>query len=74
MLSAIGKQSFDIALGVEERPKYEQGAGDQGIMVGYATNEMPNLMPAPITYAHLLVQRQANVRKDGILSWLRPEH
>jgi S-adenosylmethionine synthetase len=72
VLNAIGKQSSDIALGIT-RPNSDQGAGDQGFMVGYATNEIPHLMPAPITYAHLLMQRQATVRKNGTLPWLRPD-
>jgi S-adenosylmethionine synthetase len=73
VLSAIGKQSPDINQGVDRRDPLEQGAGDQGIMFGYATNETDVLMPAPITYAHRLMQRQAQVRKDGTLSWLRPD-
>ena len=72
VLSAIGKQSSDIALGLSLADA-EQGAGDQGFMVGYASNETSHFMPAPITYAHLLMQRQANVRKNGILPWLRPD-
>lgn len=73
VLNAIGKQSSDINQGVDRGNPLEQGAGDQGIMFGYATNEMPNLMPAAITYAHLLMQRQAEIRKNGQLPWLRPD-
>ncbi|MDF3126106.1 methionine adenosyltransferase [Rheinheimera sp. 1928-s] len=75
VLSAIGKQSPDINQGVDKKDEdpSEQGAGDQGLMFGYASNETDVLMPAPITYSHRLVQQQAKVRKDGTLSWLRPD-
>ena len=73
IINAIGKQSPDIAMGVDESDDHEQGAGDQGLMFGYATNETDVLMPAPITYSHRLVKQQADVRKSGKLSFLRPD-
>lgn len=73
VLNAIGKQSPDINQGVDRSDPLEQGAGDQGLMFGYATKETTVLMPAPITYAHRLVHRQSVVRKDGTLPWLRPD-
>jgi S-adenosylmethionine synthetase len=73
VLNAIGKQSGDIAQGVDSSENKEQGAGDQGLMFGYASNETDVLMPAPITYAHRLVERQAQLRKDRTLPWLRPD-
>ena len=73
VLTAIDKQSADIAMGVDETKDHEQGAGDQGLMFGYASNETDVLMPAPICYAHRLVKRQADVRKSGKLKFLRPD-
>ncbi|MFT6289257.1 MAG: S-adenosylmethionine synthetase [Alcanivorax sp.] len=73
VLNAIGKQSPDIAMGVDKGEAKEQGAGDQGLMFGYATSETEVLMPAPIYYAHRLVERQAELRKNGTLPWLRPD-
>ena len=73
IINAIGKQSSDIAMGVDESGDKELGAGDQGLMFGYASNETDVLMPAPIYYAHRLVEQQAKVRKNGQLPWLRPD-
>ena len=73
VLTAISKQSADIAVGVDETKEHEQGAGDQGLMFGYATDETDVFMPAPITYAHRLMKRQADLRKNGTLPWLRPD-
>lgn len=73
VLNVLGKQSPDIARGVDATPGQEQGAGDQGLMFGYATDETPVLMPAPLYYSHQLMQRQAQVRRSGALPWLRPD-
>jgi S-adenosylmethionine synthetase len=73
VLNGIGKQSVDINQGVDRAKPEDQGAGDQGLMFGYATNETESLMPAPVYYAHLLVQRQAELRRNGTLPWLRPD-
>ncbi len=73
VLNAIGKQSADIAMGVDEGDEKDLGAGDQGLMFGFATNETSVLMPAPIYYAHRLVEKQAKLRKSGELPWLRPD-
>lgn len=73
VINIIGKQSPEINQGVDRASLEEQGAGDQGLMFGYASDETDVLMPAPITYAHRLVERQARVRRDGTLPWLRPD-
>lgn len=73
VLNGIGKQSVDINQGVDRAKPEDQGAGDQGLMFGYATNETPTYMPAPVYYSHRLVERQAQLRKSGELPWLRPD-
>jgi len=73
VINALGKQSPDIAMGVDRAKPEDQGAGDQGLMFGYASNETEVLMPAALTYAHLMVKKQAEVRKNGTLPWLRPD-
>ncbi|HHO69542.1 MAG TPA: methionine adenosyltransferase [Gammaproteobacteria bacterium] len=73
VLNALGEQSQDINQGVDRESREQQGAGDQGLMFGYASDETDVLMPAPVTYAHRLVRRQAEVRKNGSLPWLRPD-
>jgi S-adenosylmethionine synthetase len=73
VINALGKQSHDIAQGVDRTAPEEQGAGDQGLMFGYATNETPTLMPAPIIYSHLLLEKHAELRKSGKMDWARPD-
>ena len=76
VISTLHEQSPDIAQGVDEgKGEFkEQGAGDQGLMFGYASDETPCFMPAPIFYSHQLVRQQAALRKNGRLPWLRPHH
>jgi S-adenosylmethionine synthetase len=73
VLNALGKQSRDIAQGVDRSAPEEQGAGDQGLMFGYATNETDTFMPAPIIYSHLLLEKHAELRKAGKADWARPD-
>src|SRR5918993_477654 len=73
IINMLGKQSPDINQGVDRKKPEEQGAGDQGLMFGYACNEAPEFMPAPLYYSHRLVEQQAKVRKNGKLKWLRPD-
>ena len=73
VITSIDQQSADIALGVNERDDKEQGAGDQGLMFGYACDETPELMPMPVTFAHKLTKKLANARREGTLDFLRPD-
>ena len=73
VINMLGKQSPEIAQGVDRQDPEEQGAGDQGLMFGYASNETDVLMPAPIEFAHRLMERQSELRRSGDLPWLRPD-